>query len=697
MGKRKYSLQKVRNIGIMAHIDAGKTTTTERILYYTGRTYKIGEVDEGTAEMDWMEQEKERGITITSAATQCVWKEHYINIIDTPGHVDFTVEVERSIRVLDGAIALFCAVGGVEPQSETVWRQADRYKVPRIAFINKMDRIGADFYGTIKMMIDRLHTHPLPVQIPIGKEENFVGVVDLIEMKAYYWNTKESEESKGAIFSVTEIPAELKDEAEKMRDEMLESLAEFDDGIMEDYLEKRTPSPEKIRNVIRQATLACQLTPVLCGSAFRNKGIQPLIDAIIYYLPSPLDMPPISGVNPETGEEIQRHPSDSEPLSALAFKVQTDPHVGRITYVRVYSGVLTAKTYVYNATREVNERINDILLMHANRRQRVEELRTGDIGAIVGLKRTFTGDTLCNPTHPILLEPMRFPEPVISIAVEPKTRADQEKLALAMSKLAEEDPTFHVKFDEETNQTIISGMGELHLEILTDRLRREFNVGVNVGKPRVSYRETLTKSAEAEGKFIRQSGGKGQYGHVWLRVEPMNPGFGFEFVNEIKGGVIPKEFIPAIEKGVIEAMQSGVLVGYPIVDIKVTLFDGSFHPVDSSDIAFKIAASMAFQEAARRCEPHLLEPIMSIEILTPSTYLGDVIGNLQQRRAQIEDISTRLDSHIIRAMVPLAEMFGYATDLRSLTQGRATYTMQFSHYERVPPEIEEKIITPLKA
>lgn len=692
MGTRKHTLDKIRNIGIMAHIDAGKTTTTERILYYTGKTYKIGEVDEGTTEMDWMELERERGITITAAATQCEWRNHYINIIDTPGHVDFTAEVERSIRVLDGAVALFCAVGGVEPQSETVWRQADRYHVPRVAFINKMDRVGADFWGTVKMMIDRLKANPLVIQIPVGIEEQFIGVVDLIEQKAYLWNTPESEESKGSVFSTTEIPAELKQAAMEAREQMLEKLAEFDDELMEAYLEKKTISSKKIREVIRRATIACKLTPVLCGSAFRNKGIQPLLDAIVYYLPSPADMPPVSGINPMTSEIEERYLNDKQPLAALAFKVQTDQHVGRITFVRIYSGVLRAGSYVYNASRDINERVNNILLMHANRRTQIEELRAGDIGAVVGLKRTFTGDTLCDEAHPILLEAMSFPEPVISVAIEPKTSADQDKLTIALNKLAEEDPTFRVKFNEETNQTIISGMGELHLEILTQRLLREFNVGVNVGRPYVSYRETITRSTEAEGKFIRQSGGKGQYGHVWLRIEPMPPGSGFEFRNEIRGGDIPKEFIPAIEKGVIEAMQSGVLAGYPMVDIKVTLFDGSYHPVDSSELAYKIAASIAFQEGVKRCEPHLLEPIMSLEVITPAIYMGSVIGNLQQRRAQIEDIQMRQDVHIIRASVPLAEMFGYATDLRSLSQGRATYTMQFSHYARVPAEIEEKII-----
>ncbi len=690
MEKRQYSLTKLRNIGIMAHIDAGKTTTTERILFYTGRTYKIGDVDEGTAEMDWMEQEKERGITITSAATHCEWKGYRINIIDTPGHVDFTVEVERSIRVLDGAIALFCAVGGVEPQSETVWRQAERYRVPRIAFINKMDRIGADFYGAVIMMRDRLKTQPLPIQIPVGKEDSFIGVVDLITLKAYYWDTEESDQSKGVIFQTKEIPESLEAEANDMREKMLESIAEYDDELMELYLEKKQIPADLIKKVIRKATLSCEITPVLCGTAFRNRGIQPLLDAVVDYLPSPLDMPPVTCINPETGEAEERRPNDNESFSALCFKVQTDPHVGRITYVRVYSGVLQSGTYVYNVTQDLNERVNNILLMHANRRQIIKELRTGDIAALVGLKRSSTGDTLCTAECPILLESISFPEPVISIAIEPRTRADEEKLGISLRKLAEEDPSFQVKYDDETNQTIISGMGELHLDIIADRLRREFKVNVNVGKPQVSYRETLSKSATAEGKFIKQSGGKGQYGHVWLRIEPMPPGFGFEFSNEIRGGDIPKEYIPSVEKGVIEAMQTGVLAGYPIVDIKVTLYDGSFHPVDSSEVAFKIAGSIAFQEGARRCEPHLLEPLMSLEVITPSTYLGDVIGNLQQRRARIENISTRHDLHIVKSLVPLREMFGYATDLRSSTQGRATYTMQFSHYERVPGDIEAK-------
>jgi elongation factor G len=683
-------LERVRNIGIIAHIDAGKTTTTERMLYYTGRTHKIGEVDEGSAEMDWMPQEKERGITITSAATRCLWKGNCINIIDTPGHVDFTVEVERSIRVLDGAVALFCAVGGVEPQSETVWRQAEKYHVPRIAFVNKMDRIGADFWGTVKMMRERLHTHPLPVQIPIGIEDKFIGVVDLVEMKAYVWD-EESEDSMGAQFQIADVPEDMVEEAKRCHEKMLETRAEYDESFMKRYCEGAACTPQDLRGYIRTACLKARVTPVLCGSAFHNRAVQPLLDAIVDYLPSPLDVPPITGMNPETEEIEERRADDNGPFSALAFKVMSDPHVGKLTYFRVYSGMLKSGAYVYNATKEKNERINRLLLMHANDRQQIDEIYTGEIAAAVGLKHTTTGDTLCHIDHPILLEALTFPEPVIFVAIEPKTKADEEKLGVALRRLSDEDPTFRVAFNEETSQTIISGMGELHLDILVDRMNREFSVEAKVGKPQVAYRETFEQSGEAEGRFVRQTGGRGQYGHVWLRIEPMAPGFGFEFRNELKGGVIPREFVPAVEKGVIEAMQNGVLAGYPIVDIKVTLYDGSYHPVDSSEIAFTIAGSMAFKEAGRRCKPYLLEPIMSVEAVTPSAYLGEVIGNLQQRRAQIQEIRAKGDLQIVDADAALGEMFGYATDLRSLTQGRATYTMQFSHYARVPKEIAEQI------
>ncbi len=687
---RKYPLEKVRNIGIMAHIDAGKTTTTERMLFYTGRTYRIGEVDEGSAEMDWMDQEKERGITITSAATHCEWKGYRINLLDTPGHVDFTVEVERSIRVLDGAIALFCAVGGVEPQSETVWRQANRYGVPRIAFVNKMDRIGADFFGTISMMRERLQTVPLPIQLPIGNEDQFQGVVDLIEMQAYVWPLNGGDES-GSMFEVTSIPDDLASMAHEQRNKLLETIAEYDEQIMEQYLTGDEIPAEVLHQKVRALTLRVAVTPVLCGSAFRNRGVQPLLDAITRYLPSPLDVPPIEGKHPETQEVQVRHPDDNGPFSALAFKVASDTHVGKLTYFRVYSGTIAAGSYVYNATKEKNERLARILLMHANDRERISHVQTGDIAAAVGLKDTATGDTLCDIDHAILLESMSFPEPVISVAIEPKTKADQDKLAISLAKLADEDPTFRVKVDEDTTQTIISGMGELHLEVLVERLRREFRVSANVGRPQVAYRETLQKSLEVEGRFIKQTGGRGQYGHVRLRIEPMEPGFGFEFQNAVVGGAIPREYIPSIEKGVIEAMSSGVLAGYPMVDIKVTVFDGSHHPVDSSDIAFQAAAAIAFRDGARKCNPRLLEPIMAIEILTPSTYMGDVIGNLQQRRAKIEEVKIRGELQIIKATAPLAEMFGYATQLRSVTQGRATHTMQFSHYAQVPEAIAEKI------
>lgn len=689
---RKYPLSKVINIGIMAHIDAGKTTTTERILFFTGKTYKIGEVHEGAAEMDWMEQEKERGITITSAATQCFWKNYCINIIDTPGHVDFTVEVERSIRVLDGAVALFCAVGGVEPQSETVWRQADKYHVPRIAFVNKMDRVGADFFGTVEMMKERLGAHPVPLQIPIGQEENFKGVIDLVEMKAYIW-PDDTEEDNGVNFTVTDIPQEYKDDALLYRDQMLESIAEYDEDFMEKYYESHDFKKKELYTEIRKATLKAHITPVLCGTAFKNKGVQPLLDAVVNYMPTPLDVPPICGHHPDDEEQLEsRKPDDKEPFSALAFKVVADPYIGKLTYVRVYSGVLRSGEYVYNSTLEINERVSRMVLMHANNREQIEVIRTGDIAALVGLKKTFTGHTLCNNDKPIVLEAMKFPEPVISIAIEPKTKADQKKLAISLGKLAEEDPTFKIHYDEETNQTVISGMGELHLEILVDRLKREYSVEANVGAPRVAYRETISKAVERECKFVRQSGGKGQYGHVYLRIEPMAPGFGFEFKNEVVGGVIPREYIPAVEKGVIEAMKTGVLAGYPMVDLSVTVFDGSFHAVDSSEMAFTIAGSMAFKEGTAKGDPKLLEPVMSMEVVTPDDYLGDIIGDLNSRRAHIESLDQRKGLQVVRTDVPLSEMFGYATTMRSLTQGRATYTMQFSHYAQVPASVLKKVI-----
>ena len=685
-------LNKVRNIGIMAHIDAGKTTTTERILYYSGRTYKLGEVDSGEATMDWMEQERERGITITSAATYCEWENHNINIIDTPGHVDFTVEVERSIRVLDGAVALFCAVGGVEPQSETVWRQADKYKVPRIAFVNKMDRIGADYFGCISMMKKRLHTHPVPVSIPIGKEETFKGLIDLVEMGGRIWPDNDTD--LGVQYSTIDIPDEYLEEAKHWREKLLESLSECDDKFMEKYLEKGDRfTPDEIRDAIRKATIDIKITPVLCGAAFRNKGIQLLLDSIVYYLPSPLDVPPISGENPETTDMESRLADVNQPFSALAFKVMTDPHVGRLTFIRVYSGIVKSGEYIYNSNEDRNERVGRILRMHANHREQISELPAGQIGVLIGLKDTTTGDTLCDADHPIVLEAMTFPEPVISIAIESKAKGDQDKLGNGLSHLMDEDPTFRVTVDSETGQTLISGMGELHLEIIVDRLKREYAVECNTGKPQVAYRETITTSAEVEGRFIKQSGGRGQYGRVWLRIEPNDPGYGFTFKNQIIGGAIPKEYIPAVEQGVIDAMSTGILAGYPVVDIRVTLFDGSYHPVDSSEIAFRIAGSIAFKEGAKKCNPKILEPMMALEIISPSQNLGDVIGNLNQRRARIEEILHKGDLQIVKATAPLAELFGYATTLRSLTQGRGSHSMQFSHYSEVPQKIAEEIVT----
>jgi elongation factor G len=684
---RTVSLDKTRNIGIMAHIDAGKTTTTERILYYTGINYKIGEVDEGTATMDWMVQEQERGITITSAATTCLWRDHRVNIIDTPGHVDFTIEVERSLRVLDGAIAVFCSVGGVEPQTETVWRQADKYRVPRIAFVNKMDRMGADFFRVMRMIQDRLGARPLAVQLPIGAEENFRGVIDLLQMKAILWE----EESLGAKYRVEPIPAELLAQAEEYREKLIEAVADCDESIMEKYLDGREITESELRKAIRKAGLELKLIPVLCGAAFKNKGVQPLLDAVVEYLPSPLDIPPVLGKHPVSQAEERRSPGDDAPFAALAFKIMTDPFVGTLTFFRVYSGVLLSGSSIYNPTKGKRERIGRLLKMHANKREEIKEVYAGDIAAAVGLRNATTGDTLCDETHPIILEAIEFPEPVISIAIEPKSKADQERLGVSLQKLATEDPSFRVRTDEETGQTIISGMGELHLEIIVDRLLREFNVGANVGKPQVAYKETIRKTVEHEGKFIRQTGGRGQYGHVYLRVEPQPPAKGFEFVDAVKGGRIPREYIPAVGKGVREAMESGPLAGYPMVDVKVTLLDGSYHDVDSSEIAFKIAGSMAFKGAVSKAAPVLLEPIMAVEVVVPEEFMGEVIGDISSRRGKVLGMDSRPGAQVINARVPLGEMFGYATDLRSMTQGRATYTMQFAHYEQVPATISEEI------
>jgi len=680
-------LEKIRNIGIMAHIDAGKTTTTERILYYTGISHKIGEVHDGTAVMDWMEQEQERGITITSAATTCFWKKHRINIIDTPGHVDFTIEVERSLRVLDGAVAVFCAVGGVEPQSETVWRQADKYGVPRIAFVNKMDRTGADFFHVIEMMKNRLGTHPLIMQLPIGSEDEFKGVVDLITGKGYVYD----ESSLGMNYEEVEIPEEMAEDVAAYREKIFETVSDLDDALMERYLEGENISAEELKKAIRMGTNTLKIVPVFCGSAFKNKGVQPLLDAIVDYLPSPLDIPPVKGKG-INGEEVIRKAADEEPFSALAFKIMTDPFVGHLTFFRVYSGYMTSGSYVYNANRQRKERIGRLLKMHANKREEIKEVYAGDIAAAVGLKHTLTGDTLCSDKDPLILESIEFPEPVISIAIEPKSKADQEKLSTSLNLLATEDPSFTVKTDEETGQTIISGMGELHLEVIVDRLLREFRVDANVGKPEVAYRETVTRPAEAQGRYVRQTGGRGQYGDVHLRVEPNEPGKGYEFVDKIVGGVIPKEFIPAVRSGVEEAMNQGILAGYPVVDVKVTLFDGSYHEVDSSEIAFKIAGSMAFKEACSKARMMLLEPIMSVEVVTPEEYLGDIMGDISARRGKVQGMENRSTVQIIRAEVPLANMFGYATDLRSMSQGRATYTMQFSRYMQVPQQIAEEII-----
>ena len=688
----RFPLEKTRNIGIMAHIDAGKTTTTERILYFTGVTYKMGEVDEGTAVMDWMVQEQERGITITSAATTCFWKDHRVNIIDTPGHVDFTVEVERSLRVLDGAVALFDSVAGVEPQSETVWRQADKYGVPRIAFMNKMDRVGADFFMSVESMIERLGAHPVPLQIPIGAEGEFKGAIDLVGMKAIYFE----DETVGAKYAEGDIPDRVMPVAREYREKMLEALADVDDTIMDKFLKGEEIHIDEIKAAIRKGTIQQKLTPVLCGSAFRNKGVQLLLDAIIDYLPSPLDIPPVIGISPEDGSKVMRRADDSEPFSALAFKVMTDPFVGQLTFIRVYSGVLHAGSSVYNSTKDIKERVGRLLKMHANKREEIKEVSAGDIAAVVGLRNALTGDTLCDEKNPVVLLSMEFPDPVMSVAIEPKTKADQEKLSQALSKLAQEDPSFKVSFDEETGQTIISGMGELHLEIIVDRLLREFKVGANVGKPQVAYKETIRTKSKAEGKFVRQTGGRGQYGHVYLEIEPSEPGKGFEFVNAVVGGSIPREYISAVEKGIKEATDRGILAGYPIVNVKVKLYDGSYHEVDSSEMAFKIAGSMGFREAAKKANPVLLEPIMSVEVVTPEEHLGDVIGNLSSRRGKVQNIERRGNAQLIRAQVPLSEMFGYATDLRSMTQGRATYTMQLSNYEEVPKGVSEEIVAKVR-
>lgn len=671
----------------MAHIDAGKTTTTERILFYTGKIHKIGETHEGAAQMDWMEQEQERGITITSAATTCHWRDHRINIIDTPGHVDFTVEVERSLRVLDGAVAVFCAKGGVEPQSETVWRQADKYNVPRMAFVNKMDIVGADFFNVVDMIKDRLKANPVPVQIPIGKEDNFVGVVDLVNMNARIYK-----DDLGQNIEVVDIPEELVDLAEEYRENLLENIAEYDEDLMIKYLEGEEITSEEITRAIRKATIKTEITPVLCGSSYKNKGVQPLLDAIVDYMPSPLDIPPVKGVAVDSDEELERISSDDEPFSALAFKIVTDPYVGKLAYFRVYSGTLKAGSYVYNSTKGKRERIGRILLMHANKREEVDEVYAGDIAAAVGLKDTATGDTLCDEENPIILETMEFPEPVIEVAIEPKTKASQEKMSTALAKLAEEDPTFRTSTNEETGQILIAGMGELHLEIIVDRLLREFKVEANVGNPQVAYKESITVPAEADTKYVRQSGGRGQYGHVKIKIEPQESGAGYEFVNKIVGGVIPKEYIPAVDAGIQEAMQSGILGGYPVVDIKVTLFDGSYHEVDSSEMAFKIAGSMAFKEAMAKAKPVLLEPIMKVEVIMPEEYMGDVIGDLNSRRGRVEGMELRNGAQVVRAYVPLSEMFGYATVLRSNTQGRATYSMEFDHYAPVPNNIAEEIL-----
>ncbi len=688
----KFPLERTRNIGIMAHIDAGKTTTTERVLFYTGISHKIGEVHEGSAVMDWMAQEQERGITITSATTACSWNNHRINIIDTPGHVDFTIEVERSLRVLDGAVGVFCSVGGVEPQSETVWRQADRYKVPRIAFVNKMDRTGADFFRGLKEMSERLNANPVPFQLPVGAEDNFRGIIDLLKMKAYLYD----DESMGAKYEIVDIPEEMKAQSEEYREKLMEAVVEQDESLMERYLEGGEVSVEEIKRVARLATLKMLITPVFCGSAFKNKGVQQLLDAVVDYLPSPLDVPAVEGVIPRTEVIEKREASESDPFSALAFKVMTDPFVGQLTYFRVYSGKLDAGTYVYNSTKDKKERVGRILRMHANKREEIKTIGAGDIAAAVGLKYTITGDTLCDEGKAIILESMEFPDPVISVAIEPKTKGDQEKLSASLGKLAQEDPSFRVKIDDETGQTIISGMGELHLEIIVDRLMREFKVDANVGKPQVAYRETISGSSDVELKYAKQSGGRGQFAHVLMKLSPSEVGKGLEFVDEIKGGVIPREYIPAVKKGVEEAMEGGVIAGYPLEDIQVRLYDGSYHDVDSSEMAFKIAGSMCFKDGVRKASPVLLEPIMDVEVVAPEDFIGAVTGDLNSRRGRIMGTENKSGFQVIKAMVPLANMFGYATDLRSQTQGRANFTMQFNCYEQVPKNVGEEIIAKSK-
>jgi len=686
---RKTPINRVRNIGIAAHIDAGKTTTTERILFYTGVSHKIGEVHEGAATMDWMEQEKERGITITSAATTCFWKNHQINIIDTPGHVDFTIEVERSMRVLDGAVAVFCAVGGVQPQSETVWRQANKYRVPRMVFVNKMDRTGADFFEVERQINERLKANAVPIQIPIGAEENFKGVIDLVKMKALVW---EDEAAMGSAYEEQEIPAELQEKAEEYREKLIEAVAESDEELMEKYFAGEELTEEEIKKGIKAATLAITMIPMTCGTAFKNKGVQPLLDAVVDYLPAPTEVEAIKGEDPKTGEEIEVPADDNAPMSGLAFKIMTDPFVGKITFVRFYSGVAKKGTHIINSTKGKKERIGRLLRMHSNNREDVEEFYSGEIGAVVGLKDTLTGDTICDPERPVILERMEFPEPVISVAVEPKTKADQEKMALALQKLAEEDPSFRVATDEESGQTIISGMGELHLDILVDRMKREFKVECNVGQPQVAYRETIKKAVEQEYKYAKQSGGRGQYGHVFIRLIPQEQGKEYEFVDLIKGGVIPREYIPAVDKGIQEAAQGGVLAGYPVENFKVELYDGSYHDVDSSEMAFKLAGSMAFKEAVKKADPAILEPMMKVEIEVPEEYMGDVIGDINRRRGQVNSMEDRHGLKIINTFVPLSEMFGYSTDLRSATQGRGTYAMEFDHYEEVPANIAQEIM-----
>lgn len=684
---RAFSLENTRNIGIMAHIDAGKTTVTERILFYTGRVHKIGEVHDGAATMDWMIQEQERGITITSAATTCEWRKNRVNIIDTPGHVDFTVEVERSLRVLDGAVAVFCSVGGVEPQSETVWRQADKYKVPRIAFINKMDRMGADFFRGVSMISDRLGANPVPIQLPIGAEDNFKGIVDLVSMTTTIYT-----DDLGTTEEHSAIPEDLMELATEYREKLVEAVAETSEELMMKYLEGTEITEQEIRAGIRRGVIGNKFIPVLCGSAFKNKGVQPLLDCVVDYMPSPLDVPPIMGVHPDTGAEDHRTASDTEPFSALAFKIMSDPFVGKLAFFRTYSGVLSAGSYVYNSTKGKKERIGRILQMHANHREDIQEVRSGDIAAAIGLKDTTTGDTLCDEKTPIILERMVFPEPVIHVAIEPKTKVDQEKMGGALSRLAEEDPTFKMHTDTETGQTIIGGMGELHLEIIVDRLQREFKVQCDVGRPQVAYKETIRKTVKSEGKFVRQSGGRGQYGHCWIELMPLEPGSGFEFVSKVVGGVIPREYINPIGAGIQEALQNGILAGYPVLDLRATVYDGSYHDVDSSEMAFKIAGSMAFKAGALKADPAILEPVMKVEVTVPEEYMGDVIGDISSRRGRIEGMEARGNAQIVRGFVPLSEMFGYSTDLRSATQGRGVYTMQFSHYEEVPKGIAEGII-----